>query len=181
MRAQMVSIEAASQYRQELESKGVLSLVAALTDLWNMLCPEDKIELEVYPGHTEQDRIRCFEHNLRQLQGKYHQAKYMDTQSVANIKIMLIRYWWMAYRQAGVVQDDRDNGDYLTWNGFTRVLRMINAMGNFEPIPPPEEPSAEIKERFLRLLERCIREDRLERERRDKVDFYVAQVMPHAF
>ena len=134
--------EATQQYLTQLESKGVLSLVATGTYLYNMLVPkENRIKLQVYPESVSKaGRSYQMNYNWRRLNKDYDDAKFKNPlYNPMNMKEMLIKYWWMAYYQ---LPKFNQSGNYLTWNHFINDLKQLSAVisKGQEPINNGETP-----------------------------------------
>ena len=126
-----VSIFAAQQYLQQLESKAILSLVGAATFFYNTIVPleQDMIKLDIYTeGHSQQQRSEHILKNLRQLRLYYDDPKYQNPGYIpGNVKDLLIKWWWMGYKQLPQLQDSTlIPGQGMTWNWFINDLKCLS-------------------------------------------------------
>ena len=120
----------AQKYMNELESKGILSLIAAATDLYNMIAPEhQQIYLDVYPdGFSKMERIKQFENNWSKLNIFYKYDNLRNPEDKPrSIKEFLIKMWWMGYQQLPDYIDypHLRSGEYLNWNIFVNDLKQL--------------------------------------------------------
>ena len=121
---------AAVKYYQELESKGILTLVAAAADLYDKLVPEqDKIDLMKFPeGHSPRQRAQYIMHNLETLCDKYHyRGADQDGERPIQIKPFLIHMLKMGYEQLPVADTTSRFGAKLTWRYFREALKRIGS------------------------------------------------------
>ena len=130
-----VSIFAAQQYLQQLESKAILSLVGAATFFYNTIVPleQDMIKLDIYTeGHSQQQRSGHILKNLRQLRLYYNDPKYQNPGYIpGNVKDLLIKWWWMGYKQ---LPEFRNStllpGQGMSWNWFKNDLKCLSVAMN---------------------------------------------------
>ena len=125
-------VQAAQQYKTQLESKAVLSLVATGTYLYNMLVPiSEEIKLEPYPrGFSKEQRGHQMSFNWKRLHRRYNYARLKDPKyNPMNMEEMLIKYWWMAYHQ---LPKFNQSGDYLNWNHFIDDLKQLSTVIKYE-------------------------------------------------
>ena len=120
---------AAKKYSNELESKCILSLVGAATNMYNMLVEEeDRIDLKVYLTKYDLQMVHSlFYGNLKTLEDRYNAADIsMPDHQVKDVKSFLIKMWWMGYGQLPSWQGSkRDSTGYLNWNYFRKSLVYI--------------------------------------------------------
>ena len=96
-------IKAAKRYSNELESKGILALIAAATEFHDMIVPEgQKIGLQTNSGikHNSTALKDMFLYNWDKLNVHYNDTNLQNQHYIPkSIKEFLIKWWWMGYNQ----------------------------------------------------------------------------------
>ena len=156
-------IIAANIYLQELEAKGILTLVGAATELYNKLVPQrQRIDLETHCGFTEEKRKRFIANNWRKLHNKYNQPNLRNPElPPVNIKQFLIKMAWIGYEQLSLLRNDNSSHfkpTYLTWQYFDNRLKIL-AQTLPEYIDPPMPTSSNTQYDPRQLLEDNTRHD----------------------
>ena len=120
---------AADRYCQELQSKGILTLVGAALNLYNMLMSiNDKIDLRVYPTTFEAvQRQELIKINAKKLEQKYNEESYRNPGIPPDsIREFLIKMYWMGYQQLPIYDGLRyASGKHLTWDYFVKTLQRL--------------------------------------------------------
>ena len=107
------------KYSQELESRGVLLLIAKAIDMYNRLVlPKDKIDLNGNPDLVRQSSMSEILYNLRSLSLLNNEAEITNPNIyVRDMKRFLIKMYWMGYAE---------HTQYLNWKYVRNSLRFID-------------------------------------------------------
>lgn len=117
------------KYKKELQSRGVLLLVKAATQLYNLQM-DDNINLMVWKaGYTEKERIEVDSHNCEKLMNTHDYNRpdiRLPGHPVKDLKSLLLKFWWMGYGQYPELADSElDSSRYLNWAYFKYCLRAV--------------------------------------------------------
>ena len=117
-------MKAGMKYSKELESKGILTLIAAATQYHDMIVSTNQqIGLQTSPDlQTKVERTKMFKNNWNKLNQYYQHENLQNYEYVPkNITQFLIKWWWMGYKQCETVSNP-----YFTWNRIIFELKELS-------------------------------------------------------
>ena len=114
----------ANKYSTELESKSILTLIAAATEYHDTIVSKhQQIGIQTSPHKQDEiERRKMFTNNWDKLNGYYNNTNLQSHEYVPkDIKEFLIKWWWMGYYQYGT-----ESNHYFNWN---RIIFELKELG----------------------------------------------------